>query len=85
MTHNAPSVLPVQHDGGWSHTEGLVCTDCHPDKWPAYSKEYVARLHDRIDAALAISPEDHATKSRDYGRGFAEAIRQVREALNTTS
>lgn len=35
----------------------------------------------RIAAALAIEPEDHATKSRDYGRGFADAIRQVREAL----
>ena len=27
-------------------------------------------------------PEDHATKSRDYGRGFAEAIRQVRAVIN---
>ncbi len=29
----------------------------------------------------AIDPADHATKSRDYGRGFAEAIRLVRAAL----
>jgi hypothetical protein len=39
------------------------------------------RLRDRIQAALDIEPEDHATKSRDYGRGFAEAIRLVRIAL----
>lgn len=31
---------------------------------------------------LAIDPEQHATKSRDYGRGFAEAIRLVREAAD---
>lgn len=30
----------------------------------------------------SIEPEDHATKSRDYGRGFAEAIRLVRAAIN---
>lgn len=36
---------------------------------------------DRIEAAQAISPEDHATKSRDYGRGFADAILLVRQAL----
>lgn len=29
----------------------------------------------------SIDPEDHATKSRDYGRGFAEAIRLVRQAI----
>lgn len=39
-------------------------------------------MADRINAALDIEPEDHATKSRDYGRGFAEAIRLVRAALN---
>jgi hypothetical protein len=29
----------------------------------------------------SIAPSDHATQSRDYGRGFAEAIRQVRQAI----
>lgn len=38
-------------------------------------------LRQRTDAVLSIEPEDHATKSRDYGRGFADAIRLVREAL----
>lgn len=38
-------------------------------------------MHTQIARALAIKPEDHATTSRDYGRGFAEAIRRVREAL----
>jgi hypothetical protein len=27
-------------------------------------------------------PEDHATKSRDYGRGFADAIRRTKELLD---
>lgn len=36
---------------------------------------------DVVKRVEAIEPEDHATKSRDYGRGFAEAIRVVREAL----
>jgi hypothetical protein len=41
----------------------------------------VEQLEQRIAAALAIDPADHATRSRDYGRGFADAIRQVRTAL----
>lgn len=44
-------------------------------------REHCNRMHVQIAAALAIDPEDHATKSRDYGRGFADAIRRVREAL----
>jgi len=35
----------------------------------------------QIEDVLAIDPADHATKSRDFGRGFAEALRQVRVAL----
>jgi hypothetical protein len=34
-----------------------------------------------ICAIHSIEPEDHATKSRDYGRGFADAIRRVREVM----
>lgn len=30
---------------------------------------------------FSIEPEDHATKSRDYGRGFADAIQRVRAAI----
>jgi hypothetical protein len=30
-----------------------------------------------------IEPEDHATKSRDYGRGFSDAINRVREAIES--
>lgn len=44
-------------------------------------RQVLDRDQGRIAAALAIEPEDHATSSRDYGRGFAEAIRLVREAL----
>lgn len=39
-------------------------------------------LRQAVREVLAINPEDHATTSRDYGRGFAEAIRLVREALS---
>ena len=35
----------------------------------------------QIEDVLAIDPAESATKSRDYGRGFAEALRQVRVAL----
>lgn len=35
----------------------------------------------QVEDVLSIYPADHATKSRDYGRGFADAIRRVREAL----
>lgn len=35
----------------------------------------------QINAVMAIDPADYATASRDYGRGFADAIRRVREAL----
>jgi hypothetical protein len=35
-----------------------------------------------LERVMGIEPEDHATKSRDYGRGFAEAVRLVREALS---
>lgn len=31
----------------------------------------------------SIEPEDHATRSRDYGRGFADAIKRVRAAIET--
>lgn len=34
-----------------------------------------------LDRVKAIKPEDHATKSRDYGRGFADAIERVRTAI----
>ena len=36
-----------------------------------------------IDAVLAVHPADHATSIRDYGRGYAQAIRDVRSALES--
>lgn len=44
-----------------------------------------ALLDDQRTAALAIDPADHATTSRDYGRGYAQAIKDVRAALGATS
>lgn len=41
----------------------------------------VAELEQRITAALAIDPADHATRSRDYGRGFSDALTRTRTAL----
>ena len=37
---------------------------------------------DAIARARAVEPENAATSSRDYGRGYAQAIRDVREALD---
>lgn len=34
-----------------------------------------------LDAVMALDPGDHATTSRDYGRGFAEAVRIVHGLL----
>ena len=48
-------------------------------------RDEVRAVNQRVAVILgrlwAIDPADHATKSRDYGRGFAEAIRLVRAAL----
>lgn len=41
----------------------------------------IAELEQRINQALAINPADHATRSRDYGRGFADAITRTQAAL----
>lgn len=38
-----------------------------------------------VAAVLAIDPADHATESRDYGRGFADCLRRVRELLGASS
>lgn len=43
--------------------------------------EWAEQMKPRIDNVLAIRPEDHATSSRDYGRGFADAIKQIHAAL----
>lgn len=47
------------------------------DAWELAYNECVRQ----INAAMAIDPADYATTSRDYGRGFADAIRRVREVL----
>lgn len=36
-----------------------------------------------LNAIYNLDPEGHATKSRDYGRGFAEALRVVRAEIDT--
>ncbi len=33
----------------------------------------------------ALDPADHATSSRDYGRGYAQAIRDIRAAIDGTA
>lgn len=38
-----------------------------------------------LDRVMAIKPEDHATSSRDYGRGYAQAIRDVHAAIEEPS
>lgn len=40
-------------------------------------------MDDALDAVYNIDPAWHATKSRDYGRGFAEALRVVRERIDS--
>lgn len=68
--------------GCYSHEAylGLPYPSPVEDILEAY-REDVTKLHKGIRAARDIDPADHATTSRDYGRGFAEAIRRVREAL----
>lgn len=72
-----------------------ICRACLQD-WPCPNvrePECAALDHwgviDRLErqklAVLAIKPEDHATTSRDYGRGFAEAIRLVHAAVGNGS
>lgn len=47
------------------------------DEWELTYND-LARRHNAI---MRIDPADHATKSRDFGRGFAESLRVVREIL----
>lgn len=69
-----------------NHTEVIVraigsCPAC--DR--ARIRYFAARARERrwaINRVLAISPEEAATSSRDYGRGYAQAIRDVRAALD---
>ena len=48
-------------------------------------QEVLARLFDLLAARTRRMPEDSATKSRDYGRGYAQAIRDVLEILEPES
>lgn len=61
------------------------CRTCHRERERVRRADKRARAYndlvDKVNAVLAIDPADHATKSRDFGRGFAEALRQVRVAL----
>ncbi len=38
----------------------------------------------RVVSRYLPDPEEHATKNRDFGRGFAEAIRLMRITLEET-
>ena len=57
------------------------------------AREHVERTltAERDDARAAIArvraldPADHATSSRDYGRGYAQAIRDIRAAIDGTA
>lgn len=49
------------------------------------SQMQLAHAHGALRAILSIEPEDHATSSRDFGRGFALAIRLVRGCVSWTS
>lgn len=40
---------------------------------------------DRIRRLVSALPEDGATKSRDYGRGYAQCVRDIIELLEGTS
>lgn len=40
-------------------------------------------MDDTLNRIYNLDPEAHATKSRDYGRGFAEALRVVRDEIDT--
>lgn len=41
-----------------------------------------AKLLNIIEEIILINPEDHATQSRDYGRGFSDALKQVHQIIN---
>lgn len=68
-----PSVAMIDHDNGFSHSRGLWCHNCHPDDWPAWTNRQISDLFERIKAL----PPDGATGSRDYGRGYAQAVRDA--------
>lgn len=70
--------------------EHRTCT-CPGRDWPplhddtnllAEYADEIARLRDVLHRVRLIDPADHATASRDYGRGFAEALRLVRRELD---
>jgi hypothetical protein len=47
------------------------------DERPVLNIAVLTDLADKIESW----PEQHATRSRDYGRGYAQAIRDVQAAL----
>ena len=84
---------PAEQDELWQRIELAVCgteenhEDCPLEHMGSCTGSYddVYRWHMRdweaVEAVRLIDPEQHATKSRDYGRGFADAIRLVRQAI----
>ena len=71
--------VPYDPDGFVRHHRNNAAMAAQVDTSTARFQRDAAEA--RLAAVRAIDPADHATSSRDYGRGFAEAIRLVREAM----
>ena len=71
-------------------TKWVVCSCGQVDVSEDFHRVHVARcLADVVEAninklasKLIPDPANNATTSRDYGRGFAEAVRQMKEILD---
>lgn len=61
-----------------------VIADAIETKWyPNQWKEH-EQLIQAMNRVMMINPADHATKSRDYGRGFSDALSLVHQAIQET-
>jgi hypothetical protein len=58
------------------------CYQCDEDERCRCGDRDFAALRAAVEAVLAIDAEEHATGSRDFGRGFTHAMRLVRERLD---
>lgn len=68
-------------NGGWRKELQRLRNEIHRRKWE-FGKVVEERdgYRDQVRRMLAVEPEDAATASRDYGRGYAQAIRDVHAA-----
>jgi hypothetical protein len=53
-----------------------------PWQWAVDLADAAKAMDATLQAVYDLDPEAHATKSRDYGRGFAEALRLVRAEID---